>query len=422
MVKDFLGFLLYRIVLDICCALLMTVYGRGVVPRADFEMIVLSYGLAMGMIALAVTMRREQASFYTYLLLLSIVLPMTSLYCYMYPFHGYMGMLFVSFCVLWGTVFFPYRLRLPRLASQMKVQRLMRKMVLFSFLSLFLVVCIRYFLLYGMTMFNLSFAKVYEYRLPFREQWGGIWGYLNSWVMSIILPMTTALFLARRKYFAVACMLSLHVFFFGLSSHKTVLFSGFFVVLLYCILSSSRESWRRFPFFAFTGTLFIAILLALSSNALVRPLKALSWRVFFTPSQMNFLFYDYFSEHGFAYFAHSFLRHFGAVSKYIPSPEFVIGEVYFGSPEMRANTGFLGSGYMEGGFVMVLVYSVILGLMIRHFNKYAAGENRNAVFAVTAYPFLVLFTSVDLPTGIVTGGLWILIITLRFLFPRKLKA
>jgi len=418
MVKDVLSFFFYRVALDFFYIFVMQYSFISLDPYV----IITSYGMALVAILLAVVTWKQQQSFYIYMLLLSIVLPMTSSYCFRYPYHEYMWMVLASFCVFWGTVFFPVRLRKLVFSPSVRAFSLIRYIILATFfLSIFLIL-VRYFLLYGTSMFNLNLSKVYNYRFALREHWtGNMWSYLHSWVISSMLPILTAYFLARKQTVMVLCMLGLHVLFFGLSSHKSVLFSGFFIVGLYWVLSRNKTPWRQIPYSAFWGTLFLVIFLYFFEHPFFIIIKSLAWRVFFIPSQVNFWYYDYFSQHDFAYFAHSFMRHLGAVNKYLPGPQFIIGEVYVGNIEVQANTGFLGAGYMEGGFVIMLIYSAILGLFIRFFDKYAHDGNRNAVFAITTFPLLLVFTSLDLPAGIITGGIWLLFITLPFLFPRGLN-
>lgn len=52
-------------------------------------------------------------------------------------------------------------------------------------------------------------------------------------------------------------------------------------------------------------------------------------------------------------------------------PSFVIGEQYFNNIETNAVTGFLGSEYMNGGFLGLLMTAGILIILLKVLDRFA---------------------------------------------------
>jgi hypothetical protein len=135
-------------------------------------------------------------------------------------------------------------------------------------------------------------------------------------------------------------------------------------------------------------------------------------RYTFVPAYLNFMYWDYFSSNPFAFWSDSKVS-FGLVEPVYgrPTPQ-VIGDYYsgvdFSNTEQRfnnANTGWLGSGYGNAGFIGMLVYSVISGVVVRSINVLGeAVGDRVAISAMGFYFYAIFFTSTDLPAALVSYG------------------
>lgn len=264
----------------------------------------------------------------------------------------------------------------------------------------------RYALLAGMSVFNLDFKKVYESRFLLRELMAGVFLYSDNWVMQTFNPFCALYSLYRKNILCTSFFVILQIILFGFSSHKSVVIAIFAVLLLYIfskdLLQSTFKIYLIYIFCMISCILYFSVMP-------VDMLLALFHRAFIIPTEINFYYYDYFSHNGYEWFTGSFLRHFIASAGTTLKGAFLIGAQYFGNAEISANTGYLGSGYMQGGFFMLIIYSIIIGLSISIVNFFSEKISSRLIISLTFIPYLTLFTSSDLPTMLLTGGgVWIL--------------
>ena len=86
----------------------------------------------------------------------------------------------------------------------------------------------------GLNFFNLDFSRVYEFRRDVGEVINiGLMGYLNTWAFKVFGPFLLIVFLSSRMYFFASLVFLLHLFWFGVSSHKAVLFVPFVIIFIY---------------------------------------------------------------------------------------------------------------------------------------------------------------------------------------------
>jgi len=132
-------------------------------------------------------------------------------------------------------------------------------------------------------------------------------------------------------------------------------------------------------------------------------------RAFFVPADLNYIYFDFFSSTDFIYWSHSILKNIFTYP-YETMPVYVIGD-FLGYPEMAANTGIFGTGYMHFGILGILLYLFVATLLINlvqqlHTLPYWV------INAVVLMPFISIFLSADLPTALLTHGLFVSIILL----------
>lgn len=272
----------------------------------------------------------------------------------------------------------------------------------------------RYIVLNGLDIFNLNILNVYETRLLLRETMGGIIAYVDNWSIKIFNPLCIILSLHTKKYKALMLYILLQIILFGFSSHKIALFIVIILLIFYCCADKFLLKTRYLFYCAVAGTLVTVfsgfnILLSLWRRALL------------VPAQINYYFFDYFSNHGFDWFAKSFLRHF-VVSRYeMPLPR-LIGAEFFNNPATNANTGFLGAGYAQGGMVVIIIYAIIIATTINIIDSYTKVISPKIVIGITLLPMLTAFISSDLPTTFLTGGIIITFLLLSILSHCKDRA
>jgi hypothetical protein len=265
------------------------------------------------------------------------------------------------------------------------------------------------FLQGGSTYFNLDLRRVYEFRMAAAEN---LPRYLTNIVSNILIPFILILAVSRRKLL-IACLAILgSVMIFGLSSHKSMLFYPFFALAIYQII---RSNIRFIPLFLIS---YIAIMLITLFPFFINQIASTERspvsillgslgfrRGYFTPSFINFGYYEFFSTHPHTTWAESKLT-FGLVDyPYNVSATHLMGYHLFDNVKTGANTAWLGSGYMHLGVAGLLLYAFIIGLLFAIVDMLAKGRDFGIITAMLFIPFLALFINSDLPTVMLTHGL-----------------
>lgn len=256
--------------------------------------------------------------------------------------------------------------------------------------------------------FNLDLTKVYEFRSENAELTNiGVLAYINTWTYKVFNIFLMAYALHRRRYGWVAISLVAQIFFFGIAAHKSVLF---FPVLVFAVWYYFRRGTSLVIIPLALG-LLVTLSLALSiytDNSLIASL--LIRRVFYVPALLTYQYFDYFSSHGHLFWSDSvmsWLLHYPYSQPFTQ----VIGD-YFGSG-VNANNGYIASGYAQGGILGIVIYTFIVAFILKFLD--VAGRMCGALWlavALTVVPLRSLLMSSDLPTVVLTHGLFIAIILL----------
>jgi len=128
-------------------------------------------------------------------------------------------------------------------------------------------------------------------------------------------------------------------------------------------------------------------------------------RAIITPSWLNWGYYDFFTVNPHHYWAHSKISLGLVESNYDIRIDHLIGREFLGDEAIGANTGWIGSGMGQAGYFGVALYSVLFGLLLSLVDAYAKKLGRSLVLAIFFIPVVVIATSVDLTTVLLTNGL-----------------
>lgn len=253
----------------------------------------------------------------------------------------------------------------------------------------------------GMSFFNLNILRVYEFRDEASETLNvGVMAYLVSWVSKVVGPALLALSLYWRKPILFVVAIGLQIFWFGITGHKSVLFYPLIPVFVWFFYRESRA----------TSLIGIGALLLVSTSLLLYWAfdelfigSLLLRRLFFVPAQLNFAYYDFFTDNGFLYWANSFAAGF-VDYPYDRSPAQVIGD-YLGHGAF-ANNSFFSTGYMHAGLAGMLIYSVVAGWILGLVDSLCAlGFEKWLAISFVAGPLVAMLMSADLLTALLTHGL-----------------
>lgn len=263
----------------------------------------------------------------------------------------------------------------------------------------------------GAAYFNLDLTKVYEFRSASAEATGGpIMSYINNWAPKVAGPALLAYFLWKRLYVAAVVVCLLHVFWFGVSAHKAVLFYPLLVVFLWFWFTRTKA--LSFVFLGMTAVVSLALAVYLiTGDGLLGSLFIR--RVFFVIANNTYTYYEFFSENPFVYWSNSLTA--GLLTyPYHVGPAELIGE--WAGSEAHVNNSFLSTGYMHAGVAGLAFYGVIAGLLFRLIDSVVRrGVPLWVGVAVIIVPARSLILSADLPTALLTHGVGLSILSLYLL-------
>ncbi|WP_439686862.1 hypothetical protein MNJPNG_18830 [Cupriavidus oxalaticus] len=273
----------------------------------------------------------------------------------------------------------------------------------------------------GLQFLNFDFARVYDIRREAEESLPGIFGYLNSIVTKVVIPFGLALSLLQKRWALAAVFFLMSGAFFALTANKAPLFSPLAVLFFY-FASGSPHLKRYFLLIVLGGVMLSGVDFWRIEHA-----GAESWfgdlftrRALLVPSWLNLLYVEHFSGLEKYYWAHSKFS-FGLVqSPHELEASRMIGYVYFHNADMSANTGWIGSGFANAGFLGVALYSFVIGAVLSLLDAYARQLSARIVVALFVLPILVVMTSSDL-ISLLTNGLAVALFLLLAFDPESAR-
>lgn len=256
--------------------------------------------------------------------------------------------------------------------------------------------------------FVFSFSEVYF----FRDKYGllsneGIFSYINSWAMKIFSVVLFAGALLRKSLLGVLVSLFVFLLIFFLSGHKSI-FQGLFLVIFFYFIFLF-ENKRLLIIFGFFLFVLVVCILSLYLNQMIFG-SLLIRRLLFVPVHLNFTYLEFFSMNEFIYWSNGILRNY-IEYPYDVSPSRVIGE-YLSKPDMSANTGSFATAFMHGGFLGLIIYTLIMSLILYIINFLILCNKNFFAYSVVFIPIYVMFVSSDLLTSLLTHGLFVAVIVL----------
>lgn len=209
----------------------------------------------------------------------------------------------------------------------------------------------------GLSRLNFNFYNVYEVRESYSESKLPLFGYLLSWVAYVINMGFLIYGVASRKRLLVLSVIFIQVMIFGMTNFKSFLFLPFVVLGVFWVVR--RYNVERI---LILGACAVAILL--TSVALTGEIMGLSIarRMFFVPSALHTLYFDYFSTHAPSLMSGSVIGDLIS-SPYRDSAVSIIADEYWGR-EFSPNVGWIGAAYASFAVYGVLLFSLLLALYL----------------------------------------------------------
>jgi hypothetical protein len=174
------------------------------------------------------------------------------------------------------------------------------------------------------------------------------------------------------------------------------------ITLFFYFIGNNYESKIRFFLIGILMMLIVLpiIDLFILNSYLLR--GTIVMRTFYFPALLNHCYFDYFKD------ISLFFSENNPFSLFLKSPlneksAILISKVYFDNSDMYANNGLVSDGFMNLGYLGVILLSMLFSLIFLFFNSIQLSSKYFGVFL--AYVFL--FLSLPTFTVIMTGGIWI---------------
>jgi hypothetical protein len=269
---------------------------------------------------------------------------------------------------------------------------------------------------YQFTGFRLHFdiLDVYSNRLEARTyDVNVLLGYLAA-AADNVLPVLLVMYLVTKRYvFAIVVGVTIFVN-FGVASTKQVLLLLFVALLAWRFGRRDEHDSMVFVF----G--FVALMAAcIAEERLLSTFflaDVFAFRLLFIPSALHVEYFEFFR-----YAEVDLLRQtafkFFFESPYKENIQFMIGEIWTGDADGRANNGLFSDAYYNFGSAGVLIYPLLLVLISKVLEGSSRGvDNRVALIAGVAVSFV--FLSVPLTQALVNCGLVVLAVAFFFMSKR----
>lgn len=259
--------------------------------------------------------------------------------------------------------------------------------------------------------FNLDPDLVYEFRDEASELLDvGLLGYLNLWVYKIFTIYLVCVCLDQKKYAMLVALLAVQIYFGGVTNHKVALFLPFLAIGFWYLLTKTDDLYPL-PVVA-AGMVLVSIAtflffdLELISGLVIR-------RAFYVPSGLTFEWFDYFAKHPHVYWSDRLLSWISETEYSGTILPFVVGDELFYGHDLEANNGMVSVGYAQAGYLGVLIYAVVLGLILNAINHLSAtGVPMWMAVALTIGPLRTAMADSDLSTAIGSHGLLVALVIL----------
>jgi len=142
-------------------------------------------------------------------------------------------------------------------------------------------------------------------------------------------------------------------------------------------------------------------------------------RIFYVPSFLTFVYYEFFTNNAKVFWSNSFMSFF-IDYPYNESVPFVIGN-FLNDSTLYANNSFFSTSYMNAGIFGIILYSFIMSFILFVLDIISLRIDKNIVLSLSLLPFFQVFTSADLMTSLLTYGIGVLLVVLYLISERYQK-
>lgn len=274
------------------------------------------------------------------------------------------------------------------------------------------------FAINGTRYLNFDLSAVYEYRRAAADSLPLVFGYLISMITKVAIPFAMVYSALQKKWGQVAIFAGMSVLFFAFTGHKGPLFYPLIVILVF--FGSSSPRLTHYTVFALLGILALSglelFLATISGGTEVWFSSLFPRRGLLLPAQLTWRYVEYFSAMPFNFWSDSRIT-LGAVTRaYEVGIAEIVGEAFVQAGN-HANSGWIGSGFAQAGYVAVIFYSILIGILFRCIDGSVQRIGRRAAISFYILPILTMTLASDLFVALLTHGVGVALLLPGLIHP-----
>lgn len=269
--------------------------------------------------------------------------------------------------------------------------------------------------------FNLDLSKVYEIRSNYVAANIMLSGYMIGWTAKVVLPLMILIALfykkGKRSYLLLLIALLFQIYIFSISGQKSHLFR--IPAIIGLALFVDKKNFLSKLSFGFSALVISGMFSYLFFDDLWTA-SLFTRRTFFSPAQLSFNYYDFFSQHRPIFLSTSqIFRSFLDYPYHLPPPS-LIGEAYYNNAEMHANNGIVANGFMNFGYIGIFLWAVLLTTLLKFADAVVEHKDIKIVWPILLMAFYMLVDTAPL-TALLTHGLFLAILLCYFIPKKRCK-
>ncbi len=251
---------------------------------------------------------------------------------------------------------------------------------------------------------TLLLSDIYSTREIFSKNLNGYLAYLYNLEAKTIIPIALVFFMIQKKPLLIGLFIIILLYLFVISGNKLVYFTPIIVVYFYYV---GKDYISKISCFFLITLLLFALFPIIDNYILNAPLLGGLFvnRMFFIPALLTHFYFDFFSGHPF-YFAESHFFNMFVESPYNMPVGFLLTKVYWNEPTAYMNNGIVSDGFMNLGYLGVVLFSGIFAMLFSLFNSFNLHKGFYGIF----FCYIYIILSAPLLSCFITGGILLFII------------
>lgn len=338
---------------------------------------------------------KHPSSIIIYILILNLILPMLSYYGLTNGYRNYIYMSVLSIFIVMLIV---------KKTKLIKVFYILEGKYIFAVTSLLMTTFVISNLILngGLSRINFNILEVYDVRESFVENSGRVMGYLLPWVAYSINGILLSLFLYKKQLVLFFIVLVIQLFIFATTGFKSFLYAPLLIIGIHVLINKLKvKGFFIYMTIGFSLLILYSLTLFMIKDDLVTG-SIFIRRNFFAPAHIHTLYYDFFQNHPFVMLSNSIFSSFIDYPYGNLSIVHVLSLNYYGRA-FGLNVGYIGNAYMNFGFFGVIIFSVLLGFILKVLDSFCKNLPLSVVIASISIPAMA-FVNAGLLTALLTHG------------------